>query len=78
MRPLTKKPSKSYKNESLSCIILAGKVLYKLLYLNLSEERLGEHFLFYIWSSTEHYGGREKWNVLESSGLFCGFKLVYN
>ena len=45
VRPLEKKPSKNYKNESLS-LILAGKVLYKLLYLNLSEERLGEHFLF--------------------------------
>ena len=52
--------------------------MYKLLYLNLSEERLGEHFLFYIWSSTRQYGGRVKRNVLESSGLFCGFKLVYN
>ena len=62
---------------NVQAIILAGKVLYKLLCLNLSEERLGEHFLF-IWSPTRHYGGRVKRNVLESSGLFCGFKLNGN
>ena len=35
-------------------------------------------FSVLIWSPTRHCCGRVKWNVLESSGLFCGFKLVYN